>query len=77
MNEVMNWQMGDNLQRAGERCVEIKNKHPEYKFRIETNVLSAKVKLMVIRNKDILQIITFDKNGKETVRETGKEDPPI
>lgn len=76
MNEVMNWQMEDNLQRAGNRCAEIKKKHPEYRFRIETNVLSAKVKVMVIRNKDILQIITFDNDGKEAVRDTGKEVPP-
>lgn len=76
MNEVMNWQMEDNLQRAGNRCAEIKKKHPEYRFRIETNVLNATVRLMVIRGKDILQVITYDKNGKESVRETGKEDPP-
>lgn len=76
MNEVMTCKMRDNLLNAAERCTKIKKEHPEYRFRIETNVLSAKVKVMVIRNKDILQIITFDKDGKETVRDTGKEVPP-
>lgn len=65
-------QMELNLINAAKRCVEIKKEHPEYRFRIETNVLSAKVKILVIRSKDILQVITFDKDGKESTRDTGR-----
>lgn len=65
-------QMELNLNNAAKRCVEIKKEHPEYKFRIDTNVLSATVKVLVIRSKDILQVITFDKDGVETSRDTGR-----
>lgn len=72
MNEVMNNCMYLNLNNASQRCKEIKEKHPEYRFRIETNVLNAAVRLMVIRGKDILQVITFEKDGKESTRDTGR-----
>lgn len=64
--------MNLNLCNAAQRCVEIKSKHPEYKFRIDTNVLSATVKVLVIQGQKILQVITFDKDGNESIRDTGR-----
>lgn len=73
MNKKLINHMYLNLNNASQRCKEIKEKHPEYRFRIETNVLNAAVRLMVIRGKNILQVITFDEKGEKTVRDTGRE----
>lgn len=65
-------QMEINLVKAAKKCSLIKTEHPEYKFRIDTCVLSASVKVLVIQGKRILQVITFDKEGKESRRDTGR-----
>lgn len=69
---VMLKQMEMNLAKAAKKCSSIKAEHPEYKFRIDTCVLRASVKVLVIQGKKILQVITFDKEGKESTRDTGR-----